>query len=345
VRSALERLSEGLALARGAVERGGGLAPRELAALAERHGAHPDQVARYAELLGSREEVEGMLGAREGDVMRTLRANTLRVDRDELASRLEAKGASVRPYRHAPYGLVVEESPIPLAAYHEHLLGLFYIQGPASMLPVLALSPEGASRIADAAAGVGGKATQISQHNPRSPVIALDVSERKLMALKANASRLGAFNIVAYLMDARGIGSLGEFDRVLLDAPCTGEGLMPFARGRRPRPQGEVESAARVQVELLESALRSLGPGGELVYSTCSTNFEENELVVHSVLEALEDSGAGHFSLVDTGLDFGDAGAVEYAGISLPSQFRLCRRFYPHRHATEGFTICRIRRS
>jgi NOL1/NOP2/sun family putative RNA methylase len=233
---------------------------------------------------------------------------------------------------------VIEESPVPLAAYHEHLLGLFYIQGPASMLPVLALSPESGSRIVDVASGVGGKTTQISQHNPGSPVIAMDVSERKLMALKANASRLGAFNIVAYLMDGRRVAEMGTFDKALLDAPCTGEGLMPLARGRRSRPQEEVERAALLEAELLEAALRSLGPGGELVYSTCSTNFEENELVVHSVLESLDG-----FSVVDAGLD-GDPGVTDYAGLSLPDHLRACRRFYPHRHATEGFTICKIRR-
>ncbi|MGC8695973.1 MAG: RsmB/NOP family class I SAM-dependent RNA methyltransferase [Conexivisphaera sp.] len=329
--SALERLDAGLSRIRESL--------RGPSDLADRYGLPADQIARYVELLGSSREAEEFLGVREDDVMRTVRVNTARIDRDELAERLEAKGASVRPYKHAPYGLVIDDSPVALAAYHEHLVGLFYIQGPASMLPVLALSPEDASRIADAASGVGGKATQISQHNPHSPVIALDVSERKLMALKANASRLGAFNIVAYLMDARGIPSLGNFDRVLLDAPCTGEGLMPFPRGRRARPQDEVERAARLQVELLESALKSLGNGGELVYSTCSTNFEENELVVSSVLESLDG-----FSVVDAGLGFGDPGLIEYAGVRVPSYLRSCRRFYPHRHNTEGFTICRIRR-
>ncbi len=329
--SAIARLSEGLSRIRSAL--------RGQADLAEKYGISEDQAARYLELFGSRHEAEEFLGAREEDVLRTIRVNTARISRRELAERLEAKGASVRPYEHAPYGLVVEESPLALAAYHEHILGLFYIQGPAPMLPVQVLSPEGASRVADAAAGVGGKATQISLHNPRSPIVALDVSERKLMALKSNASRLGAFNVVAYLMDAREISALGSFDRVLLDAPCTGEGLMPLPRGRRARTQEEVERAARLQAELLESALRSLEEGGELVYSTCSINFEENELVVASVLESLEG-----FSVVDTGLDFGDPGLTDYAGVSVPNYVKRCRRFYPHRHRTEGFVICRIRR-
>ncbi len=312
---------------------------RPLRDLAGRYGIDPHQAARYVELLGSVEEAEELLRVGEGDVLRTIRVNTLRASPREVMERLEAKGAAVRPYERAPYGLVVDESPVALAAYHEHLLGLFYIQGPAPMLPVLSLAPEGASRVADAAAGVGGKTTQISQHNPRSPVLALDVSERKLMALKANASRLGAFNVVAYLMDARDLPSLGSFDRVLLDAPCTGEGLMPLRRGRRPRPQEEVEGAARLQAELLRAALSALAPGGELVYSTCSTNFEENELVVSSVLGSLEG-----YRLVDVGLGFGDPGVTEYAGVSVPRDLRLCRRLYPHRHRTEGFTICKVRR-
>jgi len=332
--AALERLLEGLSRIGESLR--GSVDPR---ALASRYDVHVDQAARYLELLGSRSEVEELLRAREDDIMRTVRVNTVRVSREDLASRLESKGASVRPYRHTPYGLVVESSPVALAAYHEHLLGMFYVQGPASMLPALALSPEGASRIADAASGVGGKATQMSQHNPRSPIVALDVNDRKLMALKANTSRLGVFNVIAYLMDARKIESMGTFDRILLDAPCTGEGLMPFPRGRRQRPQSEVEAAARLQVELLESSLMSLDSRGELVYSTCSTNFEENELVVSSVLESLEG-----FALVDTGLEFGDPGVTEYAGVKVPGYVRSCRRYYPHRHSTEGFTICKIRR-
>ena len=304
--------------------------------LSSKYLVHRDQVARLIGVLGDEREVAELLSVGEGSLMRSIRVNTLKTTKQELKEVLIAKGLELSDHPYVDYGLIVHRSPITLAALHEHLMGLFYIQGPASMLPVLALNMPSLDVVLDACCGAGGKTTQMAQHNPNALIVSVDVSPRKLLALKNNLSRLGVYNVVSVKMDARLVYTLGSFPGILLDAPCSGDGLLPYSSRRKLRDNKDVLGRVRLQLELLDSVARALSPGGELVYSTCSTNFEENEFVVSTVSEAR------NLEIVETGLKAGDEGVDEYYGLKVNKRVRLCRRFYPHRHLTEGFTICKM---
>ncbi|ABM81380.1 RsmB/NOP family class I SAM-dependent RNA methyltransferase [Hyperthermus butylicus] len=298
---------------------------------------HRDQVVRYLELFDTVSEVERLLSTGEDKVMKTIRVNTLLADPEEVSERLEAKGFRLRRHPYIDYGLVVLEEPIPIGATHEYMLGLYTVQGPASMMVVPALDPPGKGRIADMCAGAGVKTTQIAQHSPQAHIVALDINRRKLLALKNNASRLAVFNIVALNMDARRLPQLGRFDAILLDAPCSGEGLLAFQRGRWPRSFNDIASRVELQLQLLKAGIEALADNGVLVYATCSISVEENEYVVTRILEEYSS-----LDLEEPPIKAGLPGKQSYAGLKLDRRVSRCRRFYPHIHGTEGFTICRL---
>jgi len=310
--------------------------PGRVAEAAKELNMEPLYASRFVELLG-REEAEELLSTRS--IHRTIRVNTLKTSRRTVITRLEEEGFHVEPYTPTPYGVVVVEAPYSPGASKEYLKGMYTIQGPASMQAVLALQPADAP-VLDLCSGAGVKATQIAQHTGK-PILSIDISRRKLLALRNNASRLGATNIIAVRGDATRISLGREFRYILLDAPCTGEGLLPLPKGRRRRRRLEdLVERAILQAMLLENAIKHLAPGGVLVYATCSTAVEENEYVVSKVLEGRDD-----IHLERPPLDIGSPGVTEYLGLPISQDAKNCTRLYPHRHMTEGFTICRLRRS
>ncbi len=304
---------------------------------------HIHQAARYLELLGE-EQTESFLSTRGKQLMKTIRVNTLKTTTASLRRRLEEKGFQLRPHPYIDYGLVIDHAPYSPGASLEYLLGYYTIQGPASMLAVPALEPERAERIADMCAGAGVKTTQLAQHNPRAEIYAFDTNKRKLAALKNNLSRLGVANVAAYHVDARTAPSiLGEEEAgaVLLDAPCSGEGLIPFQKGRWPRSFEDIMSRVKLQYQLAMTAARLLHPKGVLVYSTCTVSVEENEYLLTLLLETHPE-----LKPEPPPIRGGIPGFTEYLGLPIePSLREACRRFLPHIHATEGFTICRLRKT
>lgn len=309
---------------------------RFVSKLASRYMVHEDQAVRLIGVLRDEREALELLSVTEDVVMKSIRVNTIKVSKKEVVESLGAKGVELGDHPYVSYGLVVYKTPVSLSALHEHLMGYYYIQGPASMLPVLALDPAGLEIVLDSCSGAGGKTTQIAQHNPRGLIVSVDSSPRKLLALKNNLSRLGVYNVVSVRMDARRVDELGRFPGALLDAPCSGDGLTPFPKKRRPRSNEDVLGRVELQIELLDSIARALKPGGSVVYSTCSTSFEENEFVVSVVSERRG------LDVVETGLPVGEEGVDEYYGLRVDSSVRRCRRLYPHKHMTEGFTICKL---
>ncbi len=304
--------------------------------IAKANNISTNQVLRYLELFGSMDEVLSMLSVREGQLMKTIRVNTVKTTRNHVMKRLSEKGFKVRPYEPTPYGVVVDYEPLPIGATHEYMLGYYTVQGPASMLVVLALNPSNANAVLDCCSGAGGKATQAAQHT-RAPIIAVDANARKLLALKNNVSRLGIYNVIALKGDARLLPTILKgvsFSHIIVDAPCTGEGLLPFSKGRWPRSPRDVASRVKLQVELLASMLAMLEEGGKLAYATCSISVEENEYVVSQILELFPT-----VKLVDPPIP-GDHGVTNYLNLDLADDVRKCKRLYPHRHHTEGFTIC-----
>lgn len=166
-----------------------------------------------------------------------------------------------------------------------HWLGEYYVQEESASLPVEALNPQEGEKILDMCAAPGGKTTQIaSKIENKGSIVANDDSSQRLKSLHANVYRTGSASVSVTNYDGRRIPENQKFDRILLDAPCTGEG----DRARRnfmPAETHEKENLSELQKQLGEKAETLLKPGGTMVYSTCTINPQENEEVVEHLLE------------------------------------------------------------
>ena len=219
----------------------------------------------------------------------TLRANTLRTTREELAGALATHGVETGPTRFAPDGLVVRSgNPLLTPIAHD---GLFLVQDEASQLVGVFADARPGERVLDACASPGGKATQMAAQVANGTVIASDVRGRRVDLLVHTVRITGARNVRVVRADARGgLPFLDGFDRVLLDAPCSGLGTLrrdPDIRWRRTAE--DLPGLADTQLAMLVQAADVLRPGGRLVYATCSSEPEENEQVIARFLRARPD--------------------------------------------------------
>lgn len=314
---------------------------REALRLAERYGYLPYMVERYINIFGDLAEVVEFLEANEEPMPETFRCNSHLIDCGELVERLESKGFTVERIPFTSHGFEALESPISLGATHEYLMGYYYIQDPASMLPVQVLDPRPGEFIIDMAAAPGGKATQILQvTGDQARLLAVDSSKTRLRALRSHMQRMGFRNYVAVRLDARRLPEGLIADRILLDAPCSGEGVIRKDPSRKTsRTLQDLIFLSDLQASLLDSALNHVKPGGVVVYATCSVGVEENEYVVNSILEK-----RGDFTVEPIDSIPGAPGVTEYMHVRFDSSLKRCRRLYPHLHGTEGFTICLLRK-
>ena len=258
-----------------------------------------------------------------------VRANPFRVTREDLLARLERAGMSPAPCRYSPDGIVLSE-PAGVHADPGFRKGEYLVMDEGAQLIAPLLAPFGGEKILDACAAPGGKTTHIAAlAKGKARVVATDVSEGRLRLLRETVSRTGAAGVETRLHDFLA-GPLpeevGRFDKVLVDAPCTGMGVIrrnPDAKWRF-RPEAPVEMA-RLQGAILDGVWASLRPGGLLLYCTCTPLREENEEVVESFLDRHADATV-HGERVRGWPGPGDAWA--------PAGFL---RLLPHRHGTDGF--------
>jgi len=229
------------------------------------------------------EEVESWLRFNNSEAPLTLRANTLRIGRDELAARLLSHGVTTRPTNWSPYGLVVMDgNPLRTDLAGS---GLFVVQDEASQLvPLLAL-PRPQTWILDACAAPGGKTLALAAASEgRAAIVAADVRPRRVALLRRTLAETAAPNVSIVQADVeRPLPFRPVFDTVLLDAPCSGLGTIrrdPEIRWRR-RPE-HLTVLADAQRRMLGNAALVVKAGGRLVYATCSSEPEENEDVVRS---------------------------------------------------------------
>jgi NOL1/NOP2/sun family putative RNA methylase len=257
-----------------------------------------------------------------------------------LAERLEARGYSSQPVDWYPGALRVEGIDKPGKTL-EFFLGLYHVQEEISLLPALLLAAEPGQRVLDLCAAPGGKTAQIACHMENTgTLVANDIRPNRLRALRSNCERLGLLNVAVSSHDGTRFPlEVGQFDRVLLDVPCSCEGNVRQS-GKIPFEQaGGVRGRAGLQATLLGRAWKLLSPGGVLVYSTCTFAPEENELVLDYVLG--EDATIEPVEV--EGLR-ASAGVSEWNGRGLRSDCCNVARFWPHLNDTGGFAAARIRK-
>lgn len=292
---------------------------------------HPQwMVERWIRTYGY-ERTEELCRCNNTSAPLSMRVNTLRTNRDALMEQLAAAGAQVRASAWVPDGIVLDAHGAldELAALRE---GLAQVQDESSMLVAHILGAEPGMTVIDACAAPGGKTTHIAQRmENRGRILAFDIYEEKIRRIERNAKRLGISIIEAHLSDACEIGAVyaGQADRVLVDAPCSGLGVLrrkPDARWKKSAR--DAKTLPSLQHAILESAAQTVKKGGVLVYSTCTMEECENAAVVNAFLE--------------THTDF----ALEETGRFLPVQKTAERmvQIMPEADGPDGFFIARMRR-
>ncbi|KAH9900186.1 NOL1/NOP2/sun family putative RNA met [Xylariomycetidae sp. FL2044] len=276
-----------------------------------------------------------------------IRTNTLRTHRRELAQALINRGVTLEPVgKWSKVGLQIFESNVPLGATPEYLAGHYILQAASSFLPVMALSPQENERVLDMASAPGGKTTHLAalMKNTGS-IFANELNKSRAKALIGNVHRLGARNVVVCAYDAREFPRvMGGFDRVLLDAPCSGTGVIAKdASVKTNKGPQDFMQLPHTQKQLLLAAIDSVNhvskTGGYIVYSTCSVTVEENEQVVNYAL-----SRRPNVKLVETDLPFGKEGFTKFAGKVFDPSLRLTRRYYPHTYNVDGFFVAKFKK-
>ena len=277
-----------------------------------------------------------------------IRTNTIRTHRRELAQSLINKGVTLEPVgKWSKVGLQIFESQVPLGATPEYLAGQYIIMAASSFLPVMALAPQEHERILDMAAAPGGKTTYIAAliKNTGS-IFANDSNKNRTKALIGNIHRLGVKNTIVCSYDAREFPRvIGGFDRVLLDAPCSGTGVIAKDPSvKTNKTEKDFMQLPHLQKQLLLCAIDSVDhtskTGGYIVYSTCSVSIEENEQVVQYALKKRP-----NVKLVETGLTFGVDGFVNYMGKQFDAKMKMTKRFYPHAYNVDGFFVSKFKKT
>jgi len=302
---------------------------------------------RMKKLLGK--EMESYLEILKKSVVNSIRCNTLKVSPEELLKRLKSKNWSVnQPFEENPEIMIIENDLAPgeIGRSMEHLLGYYYVQEIASMLPVLALKPKPEELVLDIAAAPGSKTTQIAAAMKNTgTIIANDVNLKRLKILASNMERCGATNGIIIKKDGIALCKrLKEngflFDKILVDAPCSGEGTL------RSSPityqmwnPNTIKILSRIQKGLLESALEILKPNGELVYSTCTHAPEENEEVLNFALKNFD------VKIEKINLPVkASPGITKWMDKEYLQDVKLSCRLYPQNSNTEGFFISKVRK-
>ncbi|MDQ7007195.1 MAG: RsmB/NOP family class I SAM-dependent RNA methyltransferase [Acidobacteriota bacterium] len=261
--------------------------------------------------------------------------------RREVAARLEARGLATRTFDWAPRHLRLE-SPLPGGALPEVVFGLAFRQGVVSSLPCRALDPHPGERILDLCAAPGGKTVLLaSLAEDRARILAGDPSASRAGLLVQSLSRMGLTSVITVQQDGNGFPAAAPFDAILLDAPCTGEGIFRVGRPRY-EPTGEqgVLRARALQRRLISRAADLLAPGGRMVYSTCSYAPEENEGVISDLLARRDDL---RIEALPDGIP-GSPGLTRWGEIGFHPDLPRARRLYPHQTGSWGFFLCLLRK-
>jgi 16S rRNA (cytosine967-C5)-methyltransferase len=289
-------------------------------------------VRRWLSRFGP-EKTETVLRENNCPAPLVVRTNTRRTTREKLRASLESEGAVVRETNYSAAGLEIQSGPglQTLSAYQQ---GLFIVQDEAAQLAGLLLCPKPGERVLDACAAPGGKATHLAEMmENEGALVALESDGKRVLRIRENSDRLGLTIIRAVVGDASSYAE-GRFDKILVDAPCSGLGVLRRRPdGRWTKNEKSLPELQALQKRILANCAKLLDPAGALVYATCTTEPEENEDVINGFLAAHPD-----FSLDDARpfLPPAAAGLVDVQGFF---------RTFPGEPGLDGFFGARLVKS
>lgn len=265
-----------------------------------------------------------------------IRINTTNTKGKNLEERLQAIGVKLQKISFLEKGYWICSSKFSVGATAEYLLGFYSIQEAAAQIPVALFSSLKGKVVLDACAAPGGKTVQLADAMNNSGImIALDVKRKRLRALSNHLDRCHISNTLVYHLDARYVSQLGmKFDRILLDVPCSGN----FTSDKKwfiQRKMADIKRNSKLQRQILTGAVECLKPDGEIIYSTCSLEPEENEINIDWAIENL--------GLQTEEIDcYGQQGLTNVFGKKLNVSVKRCKRIWPGK--TQGFFVCKIKR-
>jgi NOL1/NOP2/sun family putative RNA methylase len=284
-------------------------------------------ISRYQELGWKYEDVE---------LKQAIRINSMNAEKASLLKRLESRGIELEKIPFLEDGYWVCKSKFSVGATSEYLLGLYSIQEAAAQIPATLFTQLKDKTVLDACAAPGGKTVQLADLMKNTgAIIALDIEKHRLTALSNQLERCRIENTITYNLDARQVSRLDiKFDRILLDVPCSGN----FATDKdwfKRRTIKDVERNAKLQREILTRAAKVLKDDGEIVYSTCSLEPEENEFNIDWAVKNLNVQ-------VEEVRCHGEKAQTSVFGKHLEGSIKNCRRIWPGR--TQGFFACRLKK-
>ena len=274
---------------------------------------------------------------------RSIRVNTLKCDVKTVKNRLESIGWELKQIPWCKEGFWVEhkEGRRDIGNNFEHALGYFYVQEAVSMIPPIALQPKPGEIVLDMCASPGSKSSQIAaMMENKGILIANDYKGMRLAPLGMNLQRVGATNVITTLMEGRFFKDM-EFDKILVDAPCSGTGTVRKSlKTLRMWNPNMIKRLSGIQKQLIQTAFDNLKKGGVMVYSTCSLEPEEDEEVVSTLLENNEDA-----DLMDIEIDIKRGKPItEFEGKTYDPRVKKCLRLWPQDNDTEGFFVTKIKK-
>jgi len=297
-------------------------------------------LTEMANILPSSLNMEDFIAACQRPLRKSIRVNTLKISVAQFLARAAEKGWQLEPVPWCREGFWIDadESSVPLGNTAEHMAGLFYIQEASSMMPVSALfqADDVFDSVLDMAAAPGSKTTQIAaKMDNHGVLVANEFSASRVKVLHANIERCGVRNAALSNYDGRVFGGWlpEQFQAVLIDAPCSGEGTVrKDADAMKNWSKQAVLSIAETQKDLIESAFHALKPGGVMVYSTCTLSLEENQQVCHHLRDTFDDL-VEFDSLADL-FPNADKALTEEGFLHI----------FPQVYDCEGFFVARIRK-
>lgn len=298
--------------------------------------SHPEWLVRDWLAVYGEETTISICEANNRTPHSTVRVNSWKTTKEQVQDKLADEGLAGQPSTVSPHALLMEGGYAAGSRLFKE--GFFTIQDESSMLVAPALAAKPGMRVLDACAAPGGKTTHIAELMENSgQIIASDVHPHKRDLIANAAKRLGITIIEPIVCDALDLPEkgLGAFDRILLDAPCTGFGVIR----RKPdlkwnKTPDDVRSIAQLQYELLKTLAPMLAEGGVLVYSTCTIEPAENQKIVRRFVDEHPD-----FVLDDTLAEDLPAAVKEHV-----DETGACVQILPHHFESDGFFIARLKR-
>lgn len=278
------------------------------------------------------DDVNDIIESYQNKKIVSLRINTLKTTKENIISILKENNIAYKEISWSSAALIIsnntEEDLKKLSIYED---GLIYLQNLSSQIPPLFLNPQANETVLDMAAAPGGKTTEIAAlTNNKAMITAIEKNKIRAQRLQYNIDKLGAKKITILNKDARYLDQFFIFDKILLDAPCTGSGTLNLETMNNFNEE-LLNRSLNTQKSLLTEAIKHLKIGGELIYSTCSILKEENEKHILSLLKEHQNIILVPLTLKDTTLEL------------LPSTIEGVLTIKPNKYY-EGFFIAKIKK-